>query len=788
MRFFAAILASASLVLLLGPGTWAAGVDYEIDGLNIKENFCGQGIGNCPALLSVQTNHTAFGDTFPATGNYTPGSEINQMFVFKTQDSLGVYITGNLEPNGNAIVIFLDVREGGQNILSVTSGPGAVTGQSGTKFDAGFEPDWAISINTGGGQNAWVDLVDLQNNSNRYIGFVPLNAPGVLTGGQNPNGSVLGFNNTNNAGVLGSAGQGKSPAETQLDAETAIKGIELMINLADLGVTSAITEAKVMAVVTGNSGFYSNQFLPGIGADGQKGNLGFGPIDLSNQSVAPGNQYATVNVSQTRNPNGPVDGDNIPFDAPAGSRVAVQNNYTGFGDGSGTGTPGSNGSELNALFMTDIDKALKIGITGNLESNGNYWLIFLETGPDGVSPNGMAVPSGVGPVSGVLQGLNGTLFDFGFSPTHVVMMDCQVEDGTTWAYFNIFDLRNNLNTYLGRVEVGSGTNILQGGENPFGVLAAFNNSNAAGVTSSSSKTAAENEADALTANTGLEMLIPYRAIGLSQAEIRFFVLLTGNRGFVSNQMLPGLPGGFGNLNDPPVFFPSLAGIQFGTYTITDLPNVEPISLQEIRGSSDGRRVQVTSTVSAAFPMTSDFYIQDSLPVLVGIRVAGDSFGLEVGDLVTVTGWLTRQNGERTILAENISKIGTGALPTPVAMGNQQIAGGSLGLNPGKSSGGGVNNVGLLGTSWGTLTGGPVFDFDGSIFFHIDDGSRLFDGNDFMWPGIRIECPPDLYPDVSGFVKATGVISLYQKDGLLQPRLRVRTQDDLESTGGPLVVN
>lgn len=788
MKFITGVCVAVWLALTSGPGVFAAGVYYGIDGQNIKGDFCGQSFENCEALLSAQTNHTAFGDTFPATGNYTPGSEINQMFVFKTQDSLGVYITGNLEPNGNAIVIFLDVLEGGQNILSVTSGPGAVTGQSGTKFDTGFEPDWAISINVGGGQNAWVDLVDLQNNANRYMGFVPLNAPGVLTGGQNPNGTVLGFNNTNNAGVLGSVVQGKSPAETQLDAETAIKGLELLINLADLNVTSAITEVKIMAVLTGSSGYYSNQFLPGVGADGQKDNLAFPPIDLSNESVAPGNQYTTVDVSQIRNPGGFVDGDNIPFDAPAGTRAAIQNNYTGFGDGSGTGTPGSNGSELNALFMTDVDKALKLGITGNLESNGNYCLIFLETGPDGVSGDGMAVPDGVGPVSGVLQGLNGTLFDFGFSPTHVVMIDSQVEDGTTWAYFNIFDLRNNINTYLGRVEVGSGSEILQGGDNPFGVLAAFDNSNAAGVTSSASKTAEENEVDALTADSGLEMLIPFQAVGLSQAEIRFFVLLTGNKGFVSNQMLPGLSGGFGNLNDPPVFFPSQAGIQFGSYTVTGLPDIEPLSLQELRSSSDGRRVQVTGTVSAAFPMTSDFYIQDSLPTLAGIRVAGEPFGLEVGDNVTVTGWLTRQNGERTILAENITKTGTGDLPTPVAMGNQQVAGGSLGLNPGKSAGVGVNNVGILGTSWGTLSGGPVFDFDGSIFFHVDDGSGLFDGNDFMWPGLRIECPPDLYPEVAGFIKATGVISLYEKDGLLQPRLRVRTQDDLESVVGMGVMN
>jgi hypothetical protein len=79
-------------------------------------------------------------------------------------------------------------------------------------------------------------------------------------------------------------------------------GYEFDIPAADIGLTTPIGPGnlptiKIMAVLTGNTGFMSNQFLPGIGSGSDQCNLGW-PND--NNGIAPppddmadypGNQY-----------------------------------------------------------------------------------------------------------------------------------------------------------------------------------------------------------------------------------------------------------------------------------------------------------------------------------------------------------------------------------------------------------------------------------------------------------------------------------------------------------------
>jgi len=775
-----------ALALALCLAIWPSAAFAAVDGRGIPEDFCPGGLPGCQALLELQNNHTGFGDARPPTGGYVPGSELNQLYVFKTADSLAINVTGNLETNGNAFVVLLDVTPGGQETLNVTVGPGSVRGLTGLKMDPGFLPDYAIAVNTAG--NVYVDLVNLNAGTSRYLGFVPLNSGGVLGGpfSSNPNGSQIGFNNTNSAGVIGSPPPEKTAPQHMADAATALSGMELLLKLADIGADVSLSEVRILVLLCGGSGYLSNQFLPGIGEGTQKGNLGFPPKDLSDDSIAPGLQYAVVDVSAIRQPAGPVDGLNIPQDSGSATLVATQNNYTGFGNASGTGTAGSNGSELDALFMRSTATGLEIGITGNLEPNGNYILLFLDTSDGGVGPSGLNVPDGVGPQSQVLQRMNGTVFDEGFSPTHVILVDANTAETSpgsgeyrTYAYLHIADLRTNTSRYIGRVEVGAQSPVLEQGDNPGGILMGLDNSNQDGVTADNNRSPGQNRADAATAATGLELSIPYADIGLGRPVIRYLAVLTGNSGYLSNQFLPGLGGGFLNFGDPPLDMNTVPRAQFGEFAVTGIVYPPVPSVSSWKALPDGTPGELVSTVSAAFPDRDEFYVQDSWPGHIsGVRVLAPAFGLEIGDRVRVKGLMTRSGGERCVAAFEVEKTGRDQAPSPLFTAQKALGGASSGYTPGVSGGSGANNTGLLMRSAGRVTRLGL-DEDGTFFIYLDDGSGLFDGNRWDARGVRVNLPPGgPLPSEGSAADVTGVSSVIQRDGATHPLLKARQAGDV----------
>ncbi len=774
------------LLALLGLAVWPAACIAAVDGRDIPADFCPGGLPGCEALLELQNNHTGFGDARPPTGGYVPGSELDQLYVFKTGDHLAINVTGNLETNGNAWVILLDVVPGGQETLNVSAGPGSIRGLTGLKMDPGFLPDYAIAVNTAG--NVYVDLVDLNAGTNRYLGFIPLNSGGVLAGpgSSNPNGTQMGFNNTNSAGVIGAPPPEKTAAEHMADAATALSGMELLLSLADIGVDASLSEVRILVLLCGPSGYLSNQFLPGIGEGTQKGNLGFPPRDLSDDNIAPGLQYAVVDVSVPRQPAGPIDGLNIPLDSGSATLVATQNNYTGFGNASGTGTAGSNGSELNALFMRSTPSTLDIGITGDLEPNGNYILLFLETGDGGAGPEGLNVPDGVGPQSQVLQRMNGTVFDEGFSPTHVVMVDANSAETSPgsgeyrqYAYLHIFDLRTNTSRYIGRVEVGADDPVLEQGDNPNGIRMGLDNSNRDGVTADNNRTPEQNREDAATAATGLELSIPYADIGLGRPVIRYLAMLTGNSGYISNQFLPGLGGGFLNFGDPPIDMNTIPRAQFGEFAVTGIAYPPVGSVAEWKAAPDGTPGELVSTVSAVFAEREEFYVQDSWPAHIsGVRVLAPAFGLDIGDTVRVKGLMTRSGRERSVAASEVVKTGTGQAPAPLFCAQRWLGGGDSGQTPGVSEGAGANNTGLLMRSAGRVTRFGL-EQDGTFYIYLDDGSGLFDGNEWGAAGVRVNLPSGgPLPQEGSYLDVTGVSSILRTGSRSHPLLKARQAEDI----------
>ena len=244
-----------------------------------------------------------------------------------------------------------------------------------------------------------------------------------------------------------------------------------------------------------------------------------------------------------------IDGRNIPQEF--GTPLASQTNYTGFGDH----VEGVNyGSELNQLFIRCVNGVLYIGITGNLEGNGNAIHLYIDTGRN--TSNTFSLTTGC--INCSVQGMSGVIFEH--KPDWAIGIN-RYDDGqgNDNIYIDFHDLVNNQSTYIGAVAVGTGANTPQGGDNSINLLAAFDNSNVLGVTSDSG-----NIGDPATATTGLEVAIPLSALGNPTGTIKILAVLTGGTWdqacgdgqvatYMSNQTLPAL-----NVGDPSRQFPNAA--------------------------------------------------------------------------------------------------------------------------------------------------------------------------------------------------------------------------------------
>lgn len=183
-------------------------------------------------------------------------------------------------------------------------------------------------------------------------------------------------------------------------------------------------------------------------------------------------------------------------------------------------------------------------------------------------------------------------------------------------------------------------------------------------------------------------------------------------------------------------------------------------------------------VSAAFP---DFFYVETDDRSMGIRVEKTAHGLTPGMRVHVTGIIaTSSNQERYIAAktaEIVEQVGTDSIIiNPLGLPNRDIGGsdfavgtvpitGQRGVYEWKSirqtdgslqhewvKSTGLNNIGLLVTTWGTVTS------VGSDYIYIDDGSALDDRTD-NGIGIRVLCDPTGH-SIGEHVVVTGISSCF----------------------------
>jgi hypothetical protein len=213
----------------------------------VNGNNVGDGYG---AALAVQTVQTQFGDN---------ESEWNAAYGTIEGGMLYLMFTGNLQDNFNKLEIFIDSAAGGQSVFDSADNDGA-NNMDGMVFDNGFTADYHIIARRGAGKFD-LDFADLGAQTfNFYEDILDSGTFGTGSTGTGVNGSpiMVSYDGSNAAGILGG-----TDAANQANALAVTTGLEIAINLTDLGYTGGPINV-MLAQNNGDHNYLSNQFLGGL--------------------------------------------------------------------------------------------------------------------------------------------------------------------------------------------------------------------------------------------------------------------------------------------------------------------------------------------------------------------------------------------------------------------------------------------------------------------------------------------------------------------------------------------
>ena len=193
-------------------------------------------------------------------------NRLNALYVRNGFGYLNLAVAGSLQ-NDNKIFVFLDTKSGGYNNLSSWTNRSNAPSYAmrnfnglngGIQFDAGFEPDYIVSIGVDNLNVSYLDFYDMQNNVNTVIGN-PSSAPTLFA--YNSNASATDYTN----------------------------GYEIRIPNSLIG-TITLSPIKLFGMLTNNPAsnaatFLSNQFLSPAGS-GQL-NFAAGVVNFNNEPPNP---------------------------------------------------------------------------------------------------------------------------------------------------------------------------------------------------------------------------------------------------------------------------------------------------------------------------------------------------------------------------------------------------------------------------------------------------------------------------------------------------------------------
>gem|GEM_PF-1865318 len=153
---------------------------------------------------------------------------------------------------------------------------------------------------------------------------------------------------------------------------------------------------------------------------------------------------------------------------------------------------------------------------------------------------------------------------------------------------------------------------------------------------------------------------------------------------------------------------------------------------------NGANVNITTpkVVTRAFSLNTAnqtyFWIEED-DRSSAVRVGPTLKPVAPGNKVTLSGRMSvdPNTGDRTITPTSMTVDASQAypIPKPIGISNKSIMGGASDVQPGRTGGTGLNNLGMLVHVWGTTSVQTNWyvDYDGRYYFYIDDGSGLMDG-------------------------------------------------------------
>jgi hypothetical protein len=286
-----------------------------------------------------------------------------------------------------------------------------------------------------------------------------------------------------------------------------------------------------------------------------------------------------------------------------GGPLATQTIDTGFGDNSSDSSGRSGGgSELDAVYGMMTQEHLYLFIAGNVEANGNNINVFISDG----QTNGQHVLH-IGGSPGEAA-MNSSTFSPGFNANLMLTFTNSVS--TLSVDEAVLAGSSGTESHLGSITLSAGVGNDQnlGGS---GIAVGFNNLNTAGVNGNSGTAANQGAADAVT--TGLELGIPLSALGNPTGPVEVLVDINGNQFvFLSNQFLPGLVVGTGNLGAGGSYGPGGGVFNFGT-TANEYVTVP------VTNSSGGVPVLTVNGINADYGSTHVFVNElsdDAVPLTI----------------------------------------------------------------------------------------------------------------------------------------------------------------------------
>ncbi len=242
----------------------------------------------CP--VAIQQLGTGFGKNLSTNlnnnggGAQGGGSELDAAYGLVLNNVLYLTLAGNLQNNGNEVMIFFMTGPGGQNTLTNvnpnigslnSSGPTTNGTGPGLTFDSGFAPNYWIGVNASG-PTFFADYAQLWPGGTNALGVATngyflgstTTTNGTLSTGQNPFLIQATLNDSNTNGVSGdSCTTNAAGAQQTIAAAQVRSGMEFAIPLAAIG--SPTGTIAICAYITGGSPhtYLSNQILGPIGSN-----------------------------------------------------------------------------------------------------------------------------------------------------------------------------------------------------------------------------------------------------------------------------------------------------------------------------------------------------------------------------------------------------------------------------------------------------------------------------------------------------------------------------------------